>query len=623
MHDLVKVDRMMIDSEHQKYYAVFRSNGFTNMKYSSVLAYWLKEEGYTTCFFVAGGAIMHLLDGFRTVFKCIPVVHEHSAGVCAEHYNECRKATGKAFALVTTGPGLTNIITAIAGCYVEHRELLVIAGQVKSSDLLVYPQRQNGVQEIDGKNLVRTITVQSECLAKPINKNHFVSLVRRARLPHPGPIMIEVCLDVQGMDVDEEKLNENIEHNFAKPAENFDKKFKYLREMMTSSQRPLWLLGGLATRKAVREILPILERLGIPCATTTSALDRIPNNSPIYVGRTGTWGGQRAANLILGQADLVIAVGAQLDLQQTGFNPEKFCPQAKLVKIFPSETELSKNGLKAHLTIPYNPDTFLYEEINLVEWSDEIGWNNYKNELLRAFPALEKENLADSEFINSFTFIENLSLACEQSDILALCSSGGTFTGSLQMLEIKPNQTATTSAAYASMGYGLATAIGAAFGCPGARVIATEGDGGFVQNMQELSLLRKHNLNIKLFIFENSGYASIRATQKKFFNGAYLGCDADTGLAFPNWDYLFKAYDIPIEHLKKGCETVNYLKKALDSFEGPQAFIVKVDPNQNNWPAVSTKLCSDGRLHSAPLYSMLPEVPKQLLDRYGKYLPND
>ncbi len=383
------------------------------------------------------------------------------------------------------------------------------------------------------------------------------------------------------------------------------------------------LVWGLISRKAIREALPKLERLSIPCATTTSAIDRIPNNSPIYVGRTGTWGGQRAANLILGQADLVISVGAQLDLQQTGFNPEKFCPQAELVKIFPSETELSMNGPKAHLTIPCNPDIFLYEIFKLVEWSDAIGWIKYKNELLTAFPALEKENLTESEFINSFTFIHNLSLACEQSDILALCSSGGTFTGSLQVSEIKPNQTATTSAAYASMGYGLATAIGAAFACPGNRVIATEGDGGFVQNMQELSLLRKHNLNIKLFIFENAGYASIRATQKKFFNGAYLGCDAHTGLAFPNWDYLFKAYDIPVEHLNKGCETVTYLKKALNAFEGPQAFIVKVDPDQNNWPAVSTKLCSNGHLKSAPLYSMLPEVPKPLLNKYGKYLPND
>lgn len=114
------------------------------MKYSDLLGEWLAGLGYTHCFFVAGGGIMHLLDGFRHRFECIPVVHEMSAGICVEHFNQSCRSQRRAFALVTTGPGLTNIVTAIAGCYVEHRELLVIAGQVKSTDLLTYPQRQRG-----------------------------------------------------------------------------------------------------------------------------------------------------------------------------------------------------------------------------------------------------------------------------------------------------------------------------------------------------------------------------------------------------------------------------------------------------------------------------------------------
>ncbi len=565
---------------------------------------------------------MHLLDGFRSVFDCIPVVHEHSAGVCAEHFNECRDNEGKAFALVTTGPGVTNIVTAIAGCYVEHRELLVIAGQVKSSDLLEYPQRQRGVQEVDGRTLVANITVQSERLTTPIGKNKFLSLVRSAVFPHPGPVMIEVCLDVQGMNIDPETLSEN--NTFTKfTKQNFDEKFENIRKKLASSKRPVILLGGLCSRKVVREELYKLEQLGVPCATTTSAIDRIPNSSPIYVGRTGTWGGQRAANLILGQADLVISIGAQLDLQQTGFNYTKFCPQAELVKIFPSEHELQKDGIVAQLNVNSNPDYSLERISSSPVWDDEIGWRKYKNEILAAFPALEVANLKESKHINPFIFLQNLSKASDATDVLAFCSSGGTFTGALQMSEIKKNQKATTSAAHASMGYGLATAIGAAFACPDKKIIATEGEGGFVQNLQELALLKKHSLNIKLFIFDNSGYASIRATQKKFFNGAYLGCDPATGLAFPDWKHLFKAYEIPVEYIKKGSENCGNLNRLLNETSGPQAFIVKVDPEQTNFPSVSTRLNSNGSLESLPLCSMLPPISDELLIKHGKYLPDE
>lgn len=593
-----------------------------NMKYSSLVASWLKEEGYTTCFFVAGGGIMHLLDGFRSVFDCIPVVHEHSAGVCAEHFNECRDNDGKAFALVTTGPGVTNIVTAIAGCYVEHRELLVIAGQVKSSDLLEYPQRQRGVQEVDGRTLVENITVQSECLRTPIGKNEFLSLVRSASTPHPGPVMIEVCLDVQGMNVDPKSLSEC--KKFTQSiSQNFDEQFPDIQKKLASSKRPVILLGGLCSRNAVREELDNLEQLGVPCATTTSAIDRVPNSSPIYVGRTGTWGGQRAANLILGQADLVISIGAQLDLQQTGFNYTKFCPGAELIKIFPSEHDLQKAGPVAQISVICNADYALERISSHLTWDDKIKWRKYKNEILEAFPALEVANLKESKHINPFIFLQNLSKASAATDVLAFCSSGGTFTGALQMSEIKKYQKATTSAAHASMGYGLATAIGAAFACPDKKIIATEGEGGFVQNMQELALLKKHCLNIKLFIFDNSGYASIRATQKKFFNGAYLGCDPETGLAFPDWEYLFKAYGIPVEYIEKGFENSNNLNILLNKTIGPQAFIVKVDPDQTNFPSVSTRLNSNGSLESLPLYSMLPPISDELLMKHGKYLPDE
>jgi acetolactate synthase-1/2/3 large subunit len=591
------------------------------MKYADLLGQWLVELGYTHCFFVAGGGIMHLLDGVRHRFECIPVVHEMSAGICAEHFNQCAPPGRRAFALVTTGPGLTNIVTAVAGCYVEHRELLVLAGQVKSTDLLTFPERQRGVQEIDGSAICQPIAVRSLCLRQPATRAQFRSVARQAQGPHPGPVVIEVCLDVQGAAVDAQALSlpEGVEPALQLQPASED--MAAMTDLVAGAQRPLVLLGGLVSREAARAALPALERLGLPVATTTSAIDRVPSASPVNAGRPGTWGGQRAGNLILAQADVVLAIGAQLDLQQTGFNHQAYAPRAQLVHVFPSEHELARTGPPAVRKVLASPDAVLSELAAQLRWKDVQGWGAYVRFVRQSLPSLEPANVSGQSYINSFEFLAELSRATRASDVLALCSSGGTFTGALQNYDIAPGQLATVSAAHASMGYGLATAIGAAFADRSRRVVLTEGEGGFSQNLQELAVLKRFGLPIKIFLCENGGYASIRATQKKFFNGAYLGCDPDTGLGFPDWETLFAAYGIACRTLRQEEVRSEVLQALLDERAGPQAWIVPVDPHQPNWPAVSTVLSGDGSLTSSPLHDMLPKLPAQLWDSVGRYLP--
>lgn len=591
------------------------------MKYADLLGEWLVELGYTHCFFLAGGGIMHLLDGFRHRFECIPVVHEVTAGICAEHFNECAVDGQRAFALVTTGPGLTNIVTAIAGCYVEHRELLVIAGQVKSSDLLTHPERQRGVQEVDGSSICSPISIHSECVREPISRARFRRLVKLAQGPHPGPIIIEVCLDVQGASVSPEALNAKALNEPTVSIGPESNQIKEVVDMISAARRPLMIFGGLVTRDAAKRVLPLLERLNIPVATTTSAIDRIPTASRIFAGRPGTWGGQRWANLVLAQADVVLVLGAQLDLQQTGFNYENYAPEARLLHVFPSQVELNRLGPPAHAKFCASADNFLDAIIDKINWEDSDGWSDYVKEVRLRVPSLEPANVCERGFINSFEFLSKLSRATVPTDILALCSSGGTFTGALQSFDIAYGQTASVSPAHASMGYGLATAIGAAFANRESRVVLTEGEGGFSQNLQELAIVRRHSLPIKIFILENQGYGSIRATQKKFFNGAYLGCDPDTGLGFPHWEQLFAAYDIPCTELRQEEISESAISKLLSNQSGPEGWIVPVDPNQPNWPAVSTTLSPDGALYSEPLYEMNPKLPEETLDLVGKFLP--
>jgi acetolactate synthase-1/2/3 large subunit len=591
------------------------------VKYSDLLGQWLVELGYSHCFFVAGGGIMHLLDGFRNRFECIPVVHEVTAGISTEHFNQCAPSGKRAFALVTTGPGLTNIVTAIAGCYVEHRELLVIAGQVKSTDLLDFPQRQRGVQEVDGRAICAPIAIRSECLKSPISRSHFRALAYKSQGPHPGPVLIEICLDVQGSEVFPDSFDEEDSQGQSTTILPDAIDIANMQNLVNSARRPLVLLGGLVSREVAWSALPHFERLGIPVATTTSAIDRVPSNSPIYAGRTGTWGGQRSANLLLAQSDLILAFGAQLDLQQTGFNYIEYAPNAKLIQIFPSQVELDRVGPPAFAKILATPDAAINTLLPGIDWKDQDEWGDYVRSVRAQIPTIEIANTNDPSFVNSFHFLKNLSRSTEASDVLALCSSGGTFTGALQNYEIAPRQMASTSAAHASMGYGLATAIGLSFSDRTRRIILTEGEGGFTQNLQELAMLKRYVLPIKIFLFDNQGYSSIRATQKKFFNGAYFGCDPETGLGFPNWEKLFDAYDIPCRFINQDETGEDALRKLLSENSGPQAWIVRVDPHQPNWPAVSTSLSADGSLKSSPLYDMVPKLSDEMLARVGRYLP--
>jgi acetolactate synthase-1/2/3 large subunit len=288
-------------------------------KYAEQLTDWLVELGYTHCFFVAGGNIMHLLDGARTRFTCVPVVHEVAAGIAVEYFNEAG-GMGRAFAMVTAGPGVSNIITAMSGAWLESRELLVIAGQVKSEDLATGGVRQRGIQEIDGVGLAAPVAKHSAQMKKPMPKAEFVSLVNAGSTGRPGPVFIELCLDAQGAPPLKEKAAEVKTQINAVASET---EVDLVVIQLKSAQRPILLIGGGVSRKSAHALQTELTSSGIPVMTTWNAADRIDAAHPSYLGRPNTWG-QRAANLLVAQADLIIAVGTRLGMQQTGFNWQQF-----------------------------------------------------------------------------------------------------------------------------------------------------------------------------------------------------------------------------------------------------------------------------------------------------------
>jgi acetolactate synthase-1/2/3 large subunit len=583
---------------------------------------WLRELGYTHCFFVAGGNIMHLLNGARSRFACIPTVHEVAAGIAVEYFNAL-EGRGRAFALVTAGPGVTNVITALAGAFLESRELLVLAGQVKSSDL-ARGLRQRGIQEVDGVALARPVSVRAERIERPIARADFVAAVESGRTGRRGPVFLEFCLDAQGAPAGSAPAKprpaaaaraaacEDAELRVAARAAAGD-----VVRLLAAARRPILLLGGGVTRETAAAVLPDLRRIGIPVQTTWNGIDRIGADETVYAGRPNTWG-QRFANVLIQQADVVVALGTRLGLQQTGFNWQQFVPAGRVVQVDIDAAELAKGHPRVDMAVRADANALLRELVR-GDYPDYSEWRAFCAHVRERLPLDEPANVVRPGYVNPYAFYAALSRLARRDDAIVPCSSGGANSTAFQSLEQKAGQLILADKGLASMGYGLAGAIGAAYGRPEKRVLLIEGDGGFAQNSQELATVAVGALNVKTFVFANEGYASIRTTQKNYFGGAYVGCDVRTGLGFPDWEKLFGAYGISAMTLAPDFERdPRFLREFACA--GPRGFVVPVDPEQTYHPKIASRVTATGAMESNPLHLMTPELEPGIADDVLRYL---
>jgi acetolactate synthase-1/2/3 large subunit len=589
-------------------------------KYSDWIAQWLDESGYTHCFFVAGGNIMHLLESLSHHLTCVPVVHEVAAGVAAEYFNATSGSGGKALALVTAGPGLTNIVTALAGAYLESRELLVIGGQVKTSDLSLGEVRQRGIQEIDGVAIATPVTVESRRLDAPVSRAEFNAICSATDNGRHGPVFIEIPLDVQGRQLSESELPPSqpvtpkvlsLPTGVNTGAESVDAALALLAQ----AQRPAFLIGGGVARETAIALADAAARHDLPLLTTWNGMDRVPAEHRCYFGRPNTWG-QRYANLLLQQADVIFALGTRLGLQQTGFNWQEFGQRAKIVQVDCDVTELTKGHPRVDLPICDDVNRWLDPVMQKMtgQWPE---WLRYCEAVKEALPLIE-DNTTHEGYLSPFRFVERLSTLACADDVVIPCSSGGAFTVMMQTFAQKAGQRIVTNKGLASMGYGLSGAIGAAFANRDRRVILVEGDGGFSQNLQEVGTVAVNKLNLKMFVFDDSGYASIRMTQRNYFGGRYVGCDLQTGLGLPNWEALFAAYGVPAVHVGVGYENDPRFREQFGA-EGPCAFIVRIDPSQTYFPKITSRVTPTG-MESNPLHQMSPDLSDEVYASVAKYL---
>jgi acetolactate synthase I/II/III large subunit len=585
------------------------------MKYSDLLAEWLKEMGYTHCFYVAGGNIMHLLASCNKHFRMVSVIHEVAAGIATEYFNESN-AGAKAFSLVTAGPGMTNLVTALAGAYLESRELLVIGGQVKTADLSRGKLRQRGIQEIDGVSIARPICSVAELIDEPITLNRFRQFTGTGGSGRKGPVFLEIPLDIQGRTVVREDLEMAAPSSEAAMPLASDEVIEKLEQRVRKAQRPMLLIGGGVSRATAALMHDKFITMGLPVVTTWNGADRLEADHPNYFGRPNTWG-QRYANLLMQQSDLLIAFGTRLGMQQTGFNWQQFVPRGEVVQIDCDQAELSKDH--PAVAWPIHADA---NQLLLALSDKPMGkhgeWLDYCRQVKVAVPLIEENTTADA-YISPYLFVEKLSRRCVNTDVIIPCSSGGAFTVMMQIFAQKRGQKIITNKGLASMGYGLSGAIGAALANPECRTILVEGDGGFAQNLQEIGTAAINNLNLKIFIFDDNGYASIRMTQKNYFGGNYIGCDIKSGLGLPDWEQLFKAYRVPAMRIGRDFEKQEKFAALFDA-EGPAAFLVSIDPEQTYFPKIMSRVTESGTMESNPLHLMSPDLPEEIQRDVMHYL---
>ncbi len=586
-------------------------------KYSDVLAEWLVELGYTHCFFVAGGNIMHLLESCSHRMICIPVVHEVAAGIAAEYFNEVHLGS-KALAMVTAGPGLTNIVTALGGAWLESRELLVIGGQVKTADLNRDQVRQRGIQEIDGVAIAGPITEKSLLMDRVVDRGTFTQMTYCGLTGRKGPVFIEIPLDVQGGQVERETLDTPIvplQPAFEPLSMSL---LETIAQKLKSAKRPALLLGAGIDRETSAGVQDALATLGVPVFLTWNAMDRMGSDHPMYFGRPNTWG-QRYSNILLQQADLLLALGTRLSMQQTGFNWQGFAPVAEVVHVDCDREELEKGHPVVDLPVCGDANVVL-QYLAKQPAGDYSEWRAFAHEVRALLPLVEGGNNTGEGYLSPWVFADRLGALTTADDIIIPCSSGSAFTIMMQTFAQKGGQRIVTDKGLASMGYGLSGAIGAATAGKGRRTILVEGDGGFIQNLQELGTVAANKLNLKIFIFDDNGYASIRMTQINYFGGRYVGCDTSTGLGIPKWEHLFAAYDIPVMRVGLDFESDPDFLNQMEA-KGPAAFLVHIDPKQTYFPKITSRVTASGSMESNPLHRMSPDLDEATAAKVFRYLP--
>jgi len=590
---------------------------------------YLYNHGTKHIFMLTGGGAMFLNDAVALHKKIQPICqhHEQACVMAAETYSRISGNLGTA--LVTSGPGATNTITGVLGAWQDSTPCLIISGQAKKEQTINYSKikwvRQLGTQEGDIIPIIQSITKLSVLISDPNKIKYYLEkAIYTAKSGRPGPVWLDIPLDVQSVLIDETKLigfnPSEIPKIKTKPT---DKEINNVIKILKTSTKPLFIIGnGIRLSNSVKEFLKLVEISKIPVVNTLMGVDVIDYNHPFYIGRGGTKG-QRAANIAIQNADLIISIGTRLAIPFTGHNFKEFAPKAKIIVIDIDPKEHSKKTIKIDKIIISDAKEFinkLTKNITKIKFNFNDNWAKECVKLKYNYPVCLPRYKKLSANMNMYYIVDKLSNELDKNDII-IADAGSAFYTVSQAFKTKQGQRLLIPGATGTMGYNLPASTGACIANNKKRVICITGDGSFQMNLSELITISYYKLPIKIFIFNNRGYLSIRNTQKKFFNNRLIGESDKSGVGLVNLSKISDSFNIKYFKIKNNKELIKNISKILE-YKGPVICELMCLEEQLIIPSVSTKQEKNGTLISTAYDDMFPFLSEKEFNNIKEKINN-
>lgn len=584
------------------------------MKLTDYIVQFFEEQEVHDMFMLTGGGCMHLVDSFgkSKKIKYICTHHEQSAAMAGEAYAKYKNDLG--LVLVTSGPGATNAITGLLGAFQDSVPVIFLSGQCKRSQTIYQsdiPQlRQFGVQEVNIIPIVQSITKKAIFVEEPQKIRYYLEkAVYIAKSGRPGPVWLDIPLDVQSAQIDVSTLKGFFEQDYKKDykEEPSDSEISNIIEELRKAKRPVVIAGhGIQLAKANDLFRDFVKKYDIPFVTPIMGIDVLESSLDNNIGRIGTKG-TRAGNFAMQNADLIISIGSRLSVAAVGHEYHLFAREAKIIVIDIDPYEHKKKTINIDKFINSDALFFLKKLLFQIkntdikinpEWLKTcINWKN-KYPVTSGRPEERKHGVDYYKFIDALSSKTNASIPF-------ISDAGSSFYVTSQAINLKCGQRYITSGAIATMGFGLPAAIGVCAANKGKTVISITGDGSFQQNIQELEVLKLHQMPVKLFVMNNNGYLSIHQTQNKFFKGNYVGEGPMSGITFPDTKKIVEAYDINYYKI----ESMSDLNNLWDNiFEETKPIVIEVIlcEDQEVYPTNAAQIRPDGVMVSKPLEDMYP-----------------
>ena len=570
---------------------------------ADIVASFLVDQGIKDIFTLTGGGAMFLNDGIASNDNINAICNHHEQACAMGAVAYAKYKNGLAAAMLTTGCGATNAITGLLDAWQDNTPVIFISGQIKRKETSRNAQtnlRQFGVQEADIVSIVESLTKYAVMVNEPEEVlYHLEKAVHLAQTGRPGPVWIDIPLDVQGFFIDTSELK----HFTPKVEVNQEiKGMDQFIRMYEQAERPIILAGnGVRLSGSVEKLREFVSKNNVPCAVSYLAADYFEQENPNYVGRIGIKG-DRAGNFAIQNSDLIISLGSRLSVCLTGFEYELFARESKLIVVDIDEDEHKKDTV--------NIDQFIYSDVGA--FLENIGnkvtpkplgeWQKKCMHWKEKWPVYQGGY--DINTVNMYEFTKVLSELASEDSIVVSDAGSSYYVISQSFTLNNKKQRYITSGAQADMGFTLPAAIGA---CIAANkpVIGITGDGSFQLNIQELQTIKHYNLPVKLIVWNNNGYSSIRATQNKFFDGRRIGTDPESGVSFPEVGKIASAYELPYVKINNVAELREKLADVIAA-SGPVICEVMCPENQEIIPAVSAVKNKDGSMTSKPMEDMYP-----------------